>query len=155
MLTIEKTDPRQPDAARLLDASQAMMRALYDPEQTHFLSHDALAAPHVTLWQARDGSDPLGVVALADMDDYAEIKSLFVAEAGRRRGVARALMRAAEDHARAAGYRHLKLETGIGLDAAHALYRSLGFRTCGVFGEYGQHGMDISASVFMEKKLET
>ncbi|SEN09242.1 GNAT family N-acetyltransferase [Palleronia pelagia] len=154
MLTIEKSHPRQPDAAALLDASQAMMRKLFSPEQNHFLSHDALAAPHVTLWRARDGDAALGVVALADMGDYGEVKSLFVTDAGRRRGVARALMRAAEDLSRDRAHTHLRLETGTGLDAAVALYRSLGFTMCGPFGAYGQDGSDISASIFMEKPLE-
>jgi ribosomal protein S18 acetylase RimI-like enzyme len=55
------------------------------------------------------------------------VNDLFVAEAFRRRGIAKMLMAAAADHAHAAGARSLTLTTAETNTAAQALYESLGW----------------------------
>lgn len=61
----------------------------------------------------------------------AEIAKLLVHPAARRRGIARALMLAAEDLARRHGRTLLLLDTRRG-DSGEALYESLGFRLFGI-----------------------
>ena len=39
MIIVEPGNPLAPDASALLDACQALMRALFNPEDNHFLSH--------------------------------------------------------------------------------------------------------------------
>ena len=148
-VTVRRADPREPPGRWLLEASHAYLRSLYPPEDNFFLSVDELAAPHVTFLVAEDEGGPLGCIALARMDGYGEVKSLFVEPSARGRGVAEALMRGLEERAREAGLAWLRLETGDTLDAAHRLYARLGFSSCGPFGDYreGPH------SVFMEKRL--
>jgi putative acetyltransferase len=82
---------------------------------------------------------PVGFVGLAlpgkgDPDEMeargnALVRFLFVEEAFRRRGIARALMLELEEHALAAGVPGVVLDTGTGEDfvPARALYRSLGY----------------------------
>ena len=65
----------------------------------------------------------------------AEIAKLLVDPAARRRGVARALMRRAEQTARGIGRRLLVLDTAQG-EAAEALYRELGWVELGVLPGY-------------------
>ena len=65
----------------------------------------------------------------------AEIAKVIVHRSARRRGVARALMLAAEDRARADGRWMLVLDTFTG-SAADALYRSLGWHETGVVPDY-------------------
>jgi putative acetyltransferase len=148
-VAIRLADPRAPEGLRLLGAAHAFMARRYPPEHNHALSADGLAAPHVSFWIAVQGPDPLGCVALARLDGYGEIKSLWVEPAARGRGLARALMAAPEAAARAAGLGWLRLETGGDLGPALRLYRRLGFLPCGPFGAYaeGPH------SVFLEKRL--
>lgn len=55
------------------------------------------------------------------------LNDLYVDAAARRMGVARALLQAAADFARADGARRLELETDHGNDSAQALYRRLGW----------------------------
>ncbi|MGI3169312.1 GNAT family N-acetyltransferase [Pseudooceanicola sp. C21-150M6] len=151
MITVEPGNPLIPPASDLLDASQALMRRLFNPEENHFLSHAALAKPDVRFFTARDGTETLGTAALKLCDGYGEVKSFFVTEAARGRGVGAALLRQIEDTARAEGLTLLRLETADKLDAACRLYERHGFTRRGPFGDYE----DNNTSVFMEKSLPT
>ncbi|MDP9431897.1 MAG: GNAT family N-acetyltransferase [Actinomycetota bacterium] len=64
------------------------------------------------------------------------LNDLFVAPAGRRRGVARALMRQAEVEARRAGAVGLSLSTAVDNTSAQALYRSEGYGLDTAFQHY-------------------
>lgn len=149
MIIVEPGNPLAPEASALLDASQALMRHLFNPEENHFLSHKALAQPDVRFFTARDGDDTLGTAALKLCDGYAEVKSFFVTDAARGRGVGAALLRQIEDCARTEGVTELKLETAEKLDAACRLYERHGFTRRGPFADYAENG----TSVFMEKTL--
>lgn len=143
--------PTDPERARpLLEASQALMRALFNPEENHFLSIAELQRPEVRFFGAWQGEALLACGALARREGYGEIKSMFTAPEARGRGLAAAVLRRIEAEARAQGLPLLRLETGTGLDAAHALYRGFGFRDRGPFGDYAANG----TSIFMEKALD-
>lgn len=146
-VAVREGDPRSPEGGALLGASHALLASLYAAEHNHFLPVDALAAPHVTFLLAWDGDHALGCAALARLDGYGEVKSMFVDPAARGRGVGDALMRALTDLAAREGIVALRLETGDTLDAAHRLYARHGFALTGPFGDYeeGPH------SVFMER----
>lgn len=60
-------------------------------------------------------------------DGAAEIKRMYVAPAARSRGVARALLAALEDAARALGYARVRLDTGPLQPHARTLYDSAGY----------------------------
>lgn len=150
MLAIEPADPREPRTRALLAASHALMRELFPPEDIYALETDALCAPGICFFTAREGDRLLGTGALAVCDGYGEVKAMFTAPEARGRGVAAALLRQIEDEARALGLAALKLETGAALQAAIRLYERAGFRRCGIFGDYRPN----ETSVFMEKRLE-
>ena len=65
-----------------------------------------------------------------------EVKRLFVAPGHRGRGHARAVMRAAHEHAAASGLRHLVLETGTRQPESIDLYLGLGYRPIESYGHY-------------------
>lgn len=149
MIIVEPGNPLDPGPTRLLDASQSLMRRLFNPEENHFLSHEALAQPHVRFFVAREGAEILGCAALKLYEDYGEVKSFYVTEAARGRGVGAALIRQIEDTARDEGKTLLCLETGDKLEAAIRLYERHGFIRCAVFGVYVENG----TSIFMQKSL--
>ncbi|WP_163847334.1 GNAT family N-acetyltransferase [Pseudooceanicola aestuarii] len=151
MILVEPNDPLSAEASALLDASQALMRRLYTPEQNNFLSHAELAKPDIRFFTARIGTETLGCAALKVFAEYGEVKSFFVTDAARGRGIGAALMRQIEDQARAEGLSLLKLETGDALAAAVRLYSRHGYTRCGPYGDYEENG----SSVFMEKTLES
>ncbi len=147
-ITVRPADPRSEEARALLGQSHALLSSLYPPEHNHYLSVDELAQPHIDFWIAGNGQ-PLGCIALARLDGYGEVKSMFVDLAARGQGVGAALLLTLEARARATGLPILRLESGDNLYSAHRLYRRQGFTETGPFGDYeaGPH------SVFMEKRL--
>lgn len=149
MIIVARTDPRAPQATDLLKQSHALMASLFPPEDNFYLDIDDLVAPHIHFFTARDGANICGTGALVIKDGYGELKSMFVAEGARGKGVASALLRQLEDTARDEGMALLKLETGNVLHAAHRLYERHSFTRCGVFGDYA----DAGSSIFMEKQL--
>jgi putative acetyltransferase len=68
-LTIERGDPKDPRATALLNASHALMQALFPPEDNFFLPIDALCVPGVHFFIARQGTRYLGCAALAERQD--------------------------------------------------------------------------------------
>lgn len=149
MIIVESNDPTLPAAAALLDASHALMQSLYSPEENNFLDHAELKANDIRFFTAREGDTVLGCGALQVKGSYGEVKSFYVDEAARGKGVGSALIRQIEDQARDEGLTALKLETGDELASACRLYERHGFIRCGVFGDYDDNGV----SVFMTKDL--
>jgi len=149
MIIVSRTDPRDPQATALLHQSHALMQSLFPPEDNFYLSIDDLCAENIHFFGAREGTTLLGTGALAVKDGYGEIKSMFVSEDARGKGVGDALLRQIEDQAKIEFLRMLKLETGNVLHAAHRLYARHGFIPCGPFGDYAE----AASSIFMEKAL--
>lgn len=149
MIKVEAADPKSDGPAALLAQSHALMNELFPADACHYLDLDALCAPNIRFFAARESDVVLGTGALAIMDSYGEVKSMFTDTAGRGKGIAAATLRMIEDTAREANLPILRLETGTGLDAAHRLYARFGFQTCGPFGNY----TESPYSIFMEKTL--
>jgi GNAT superfamily N-acetyltransferase len=84
----------------------------------------------------------------------ADVGKLLVHPDARRRGIARALMQALEDLARAEGRTLLTLDTVTGA-ASEALYRSLGYVELGVIPGFalGSTTRQPEAATFMYKQL--
>ncbi|MEM6587527.1 MAG: GNAT family N-acetyltransferase [Pseudomonadota bacterium] len=149
MIIVEEADPRSPGPRALLEASHALMKEMFPPEENYFLDIEELCDPDVAFFAARRGDKTLGTGALAMKGKYAEVKSMFTSPEARGKGVAAAILRALEDTARARNIAMLKLETGDPLDAAVRLYERAGFTRCAIFGDYAPN----SSSVYMEKPL--
>ena len=117
-----------------------MTLRLFDPATDDVAALAVLhAAAFADPWREgalRDLFATLGVFAFAMADGFilarvageeAEILTLAVAPAARRKGLGRALIRAAAGHAATLGATSLFLEVGVRNYAAQALYRGLGF----------------------------
>jgi len=149
MIVVARTDPHDPQATALLKQSHALMQELFPPEENYYLEVGELVADDIHFYTARIGDDIVGTGALRVCDGYGEIKSMFVDQNTRGKGVADAILRQIEDQARDLHLPWLKLETGNILHAAQKLYARHGFVPCGPFGDYPA----VQSSVFMEKPL--
>lgn len=113
-----------------------------------------LAAPGCRALVAWRESRPAGYVILRNAADEAEILSLGVVPAARRRGVGRALLAAALSAAAAAGAVAVFLEVGEDNAAARALYAAAGFVPVGRrMDYYSRDGRSRVAAVIMRKSL--
>ena len=153
-ITIEQLARPTPDAERLIAELDAVLGAVYEPEQQHGLSIEQVFHPNLRFFVARLGDQAVGCGAVALFDDHAEVKRMYTREAARGRGVGKALLARIEQEARDAGKPVLRLETGTYQAAAIGLYEGYGFRPCGVFGHYAAlPPHKIAASLFYEKPL--
>lgn len=90
-----------------------------------------------------------------------EIQRMYVPPAYRGKGIGRAMINRLIDDARSLGYRRLRLESLKFLDAAHALYRSIGFRDIEPYADNSMKAYQsadqlekyYSVTVFMEMEL--
>jgi GNAT superfamily N-acetyltransferase len=126
-------DATRPPASELLAAMVAEMNALYGAPPPPATAAD-FAPPGGAFVVGFDDDEPVcggGVKRLPD--GAAEIKRMYVVPAARRRGLARALLCALEDTARALGYEIVRLDTGPRQPHAQALYEASGYAPIGNF----------------------
>jgi len=97
---------------------------------------DEYSPPRGALLLAKEGEAILGCVGLrpfhgdasvAGVAGDCEMKRMYVPPAGRGRGIGRRLAEAIVAEARSRGYSRMLLDTLPHLEAAQALYRSMGF----------------------------
>ncbi|CAL9502824.1 hypothetical protein SUDANB6_03483 [Streptomyces sp. enrichment culture] len=138
-----------PDAVKLNDEVQAEYALRYGDggdathlEPSHFappnglylLAYDEAGVPVASGgWRAQDANEE------NYRDGDAELKRMFVIEQMRGRGLARRILAALEEDARAAGRTRMVLETGTKQPEAVALYLSSGYEPCEKFGYYRFH----------------
>ena len=113
------------------------------------------APPTGRLLLAFDGSErnpeqAAGCVALRALRaDTCEMKRLYVPAAYRGGGVGRALVKEVIAEARSIGYQRMVLDTLPSMQAAHRLYRTLGFREVSSYQKN-----PIPGALFFELALE-
>ncbi|MDQ0376795.1 GNAT family N-acetyltransferase [Amycolatopsis thermophila] len=140
-----------PDAVKLIDGVQQEYVARYGEED-------------ITPVEPSEFAPPLGLFVVGYLDgepvacggwrvrgaDEAELKRMYVVDAARGRGFARAVLAELERTALAAGRKRLVLETGLKQPEALALYRSAGYADVAAYGVY----RDDPLSVYLGKDLE-
>ncbi|MFJ5266258.1 GNAT family N-acetyltransferase [Streptomyces sp. NPDC088387] len=138
-----------PDAVKLNDEVQAEYHERYGdggdatvlsptdfrpPGGAYLIVYDESDRPVATGgWRSQDQNGE------GNEDGDAELKRMYVVRDMRGRGLARRILTALEDDARAAGRTRMVLETGTEQPEAVALYTSSGYEPCGKFGYYRFH----------------
>ncbi|MDX6659045.1 MAG: hypothetical protein QOH62_3838 [Solirubrobacteraceae bacterium] len=131
VIEFRRADAAQPPGSDLLEAMIVELAPAYG-------RIDVPGAPTATPAQMSppEGSFLLGYESGAAIccgglkrltDDACEIKRMFVVPEARGRGVARELLKALEDEARALGYAVARLDTGPQQPSAERMYRAAGY----------------------------
>ncbi len=124
-----------PELAGLFDAYRVFYKATSMPAEAEAFVSGLVAHGHTRFFLAREaeGSSALGFVHLMPsintvaMRPIWLLEDLYVAPSGRRRGVASALMRHAENFARETGAERLTLATAHNNKKAQSLYLRLSY----------------------------
>ncbi|MFG2985272.1 GNAT family N-acetyltransferase [Streptomyces sp. NPDC048258] len=138
-----------PDAVKLNDQVQLEYQERYDgegdvtfldpamfarPNGLYLLAYDAAGAPVASGgWRGQEQNDE------GYSDGDAELKRMYVIPEARGLGLARRILAALEEDARAAGRVRMVLETGDQQPEAIALYLSAGYSLSAKFGHYRFH----------------
>lgn len=155
-LRIERMPLDDPIAAALIDELQADLDERYGEEDDGGagwraeVTADKVTPPVGAFLVAWWDDEPVGCGAVKRLDvGIAEIKRMYVAQRGRRRGIARAMLSRLEDEARTLGYERMQLETGEEQPEAVALYASAGWSRIAPYGRY----RDDPRSICFAKEL--
>ncbi|MET8567789.1 GNAT family N-acetyltransferase [Streptomyces sp. NPDC004783] len=148
-MNIRRVPFDHPDAVKLNDEVQAEYDLRYGdggdatqldpadftpPNGLYLIAYDENDVPVASGgWRSQDANDE------GNLDGDAELKRMFVIEQMRGRGLARRILAALEEDARAAGRSRMVLETGTKQPEAVALYVSSGYEPCEKFGYYRFH----------------
>lgn len=143
---ISPTDETARSFIRELDDFQA---GLYPAESNHLDDMDVLVRPNVYFVGAIREGELMGIGAVKRLEDYGEIKRMFVPERHRGLNVGLKIIQALEAHLMEHGISVVRLETGIKQIPAIRLYEKTGFLPCPPFGQYKEDPL----SLFMEKHL--
>ena len=147
---------RHADLPRVMEIERAAFAHPWSDELlARELSHDWSTVRLATEARPRPGGGDeeavLGFVIFWLVHDELHVLNVAVAPEERRRGLARALMRQAEERARDHGARIATLEVRRSNAAAIELYRSMGYREVGVRPNYyADEGED---AIVMERDL--
>ena len=143
-------NPSSQEGVKLLTDSYALMSSLFPPEDNHALSIEDFKTPNIVFLIAEKDDKPCGCGALAIKSTYGELKSIYVDENSRGNGIGELITTDLEKEAKKLFLKEIYLETGEILLSAISLYKKLGFKECGPFGEY----KESPHSFFMFKKLD-
>ncbi len=138
------------DALALARAHAAAFDAPWPPEA--FM--DLLGSPGVFALAAVD-QGPVGLILMRAVAGEAEVLTLAVEPAHRRRGVARALLEAGLAQAAVAGAQTCFLEVAADNAAAIALYRSAGFEPAGRRAGYYQRPAAAVDALLLRRALNS
>jgi GNAT superfamily N-acetyltransferase len=136
-VTFERTDAAASPASDLLEAMIVELEPLYgriDVPHAPSATPADFAPPGGSLLVGYEKGAPVCVGGVKRLDDEScEIKRMYVVPEARGRGVARELLVALEDEARALGYAVAKLDTGPRQPHAERMYRAAGYEETGNF----------------------
>ena len=136
------------------DVETMVASDLSDPGKFH--------PPDGCFYLARYGDDIAGVGCLKKLEEgIGEIQRMYVLPAFRGQGIGRAIVNRLIDDARTIGYRQLRLESLEFLQAAHSLYRSVGFQEIDPYADNSMRSYQASENldryyaitIFMEMNL--
>jgi putative acetyltransferase len=149
-LRIDPVPAASPVAAMLMAELDRVLEDRYPDTPIFGLHAGEVADPSLRFLLATVAGQPAGCGALRRLGGgHAEIKRMYVRQQFRGQGIARALLRALERQAWAAGLAVVRVQTGTAQPEALALYRSAGYRDVPPFGEY----VACEVSVCLERRL--
>ncbi len=149
MIEIRQVDPTRAEVIELIHQLDEYQESMYPPESNHLDSIDELSKTNVNFLAAYADAEICGIGAVKVLNDYGEIKRLYVPEKYRGKGIAKEIVKELENCLVKRSIFTARLETGIHQHEAIDLYKKLGYSETAPFGDYTEDPL----SVFLEKKI--
>ena len=149
MIVIRQVNPTRAEVIELIHQLDEYQETMYPPESNHLDSIDELSKTNVNFLAAYTDSEICGIGAVKILNDFGELKRLYVPEKYRGKGIAKEIVKELENCLVKRSIFTARLETGIHQHEAIDLYKKLGYSETVPFGEYTEDPL----SVFMEKKI--
>ena len=150
MIEIRQVDPMQVEVIELIYQLDEYQESMYPSKSNHLDSIDELSKTNVNFLAAYGDSEICGIGAVRVLNDYGEIKRLYVPEKYRGKGIAKEIVKELENCLDKRSIFTARLETGIHQHEAIDLYKKLGYSEIAPFGDYTEDPL----SVFMERKID-
>ena len=150
MIEIRQVDPMQVEVIELIYQLDEYQESMYPSKSNHLDSIDELSKTNVNFLAAYGDSEICGIGAVRVLNDYGEIKRLYVPEKYRGKGIAKEIVKELENCLVKRSIFAARLETGIHQHEAIDLYKKLGYSEIAPFGDYTEDPL----SVFMERKID-
>ena len=150
MIVIRQVDPMQVEVIELIYQLDEYQESMYPPKSNHLDSIDELSKTNVNFLAAYGDSEICGIGAVRVLNDYGEIKRLYVPEKYRGKGIAKEIVKELENCLVKRSIFTARLETGVHQHEAIDLYKKLGYSEIAPFGDYTEDPL----SVFMERKID-
>ena len=109
---VSQESPVTDDGHRLINGSEAALRAVYSADECFTFTADELLDDKVAFFVARKAGKAMGCVALVNEGAYGEVKRLYVPDHARGLGMAKILMAHLEAQAKAQGLQSVKTGNG-------------------------------------------
>ncbi|MCE7066107.1 GNAT family N-acetyltransferase [Dyadobacter sp. CY326] len=151
MIHLLRTNSEHPDFGALIKLLDAYLAVTDGDEHAFYNQYNKIdKIKHVVL--AYENDVPIGCGAIkAFGEDAMEVKRMFVAEAGRNKGIATTLLMELESWATELGFQRCVLETGKRQSEAIALYKKNGYQVTDNYGQY----VGVANSVCFAKVIVT
>jgi putative acetyltransferase len=149
MIVIRQVDPTRVEVTELIHQLDEYQEFMYPPESNHLDSIGELSKTNVNFLAAYADPEICGIGAVRVLNDYGEIKRLYVPEKYRGKGIAKEIVKELENWLVKKSIFTARLETGIHQHEAIDLYKKLGYSEIAPFGDYTKDPL----SVFMEKNI--
>ena len=150
-MTIKEVSPKNKQVQRLMQELDAFQIGTYGAENCHNLdSVENLIQQEAYMLGIYDNDRLVGMGAIKQVENYSEIKRMYLCQSHRGLGLADRLLDKLEQYMLEKGISTICLETGIYHHSALKLYRRHGYEVVESFGYYTANDF----SVYMQKKYK-
>jgi GNAT superfamily N-acetyltransferase len=136
MITLKRTDNRDPDFLALVEKLDKDLWQRYGPEQGKYAPHNKLEYLDTAVI-AYANDLPAGCGCIKEFDKHTtEVKRMFVEPAFRQKGIASAILKELESWAKELNYLFTILDTGNNQPEAIRLYKKSGYLVIENYGPF-------------------
>ena len=140
---IRQVQPTDLQVGTLIEKLNIYQIGLYGIEQCTLEAPEEMIRNGALMLGAFLGEELVGMGAIKLLEDYGELKRMYVSETHRGLGIASKILKSLEDYAFQNALNKIRLETGNLHFAAMAFYKQHGYQEISRFGSYADNKISV------------